>query len=134
MKDYLFTYVFKTRDYECDCQGVVNNANYQHYLEMTRHEWLEHEGYSFKQWHADGIDMMVSDIRIKYRQSLRGQEEVLSCLNWHREGARFVFEQDLYRKAAGQLCCQAVVNVVTVVNGRLSRGEEIARLFAHSEE
>ena len=30
MKEYLFTTSLETRDYECDLQGVVNNANYQH--------------------------------------------------------------------------------------------------------
>ena len=28
---------FDVRDYECDLQGIVNNANYQHYLEHARH-------------------------------------------------------------------------------------------------
>jgi len=32
---------FEVRDYECDLQGVVNNANFQHYLEHARHKWLE---------------------------------------------------------------------------------------------
>ena len=56
MKDYLFTTELETRDYECDLQGVVNNANYQHYLEYTRHKWLQSRGQSFQQWHNEGID------------------------------------------------------------------------------
>ena len=28
MKEYLYKLEMKTRDYECDIQGVVNNANY----------------------------------------------------------------------------------------------------------
>ena len=65
MKNYLYSAVMKTRDYECDAQGVVNNANYIHYLEATRHEWLQSEGFSFQKWHEEGIDVMVSGISIK---------------------------------------------------------------------
>ena len=129
MKEYLFTTELETREYECDLQGVVNNANYQHYLEYTRHKWLPSRGQSFQQWHEKGIDAMVSEINIKYKTPLHGQEEFLSCLNLHREGARFIFEQDIYRKADMKLCIQATVTVVSVVNGRLSKGDEIAFLL-----
>ena len=38
MKEYIFKLTDKVRDYECDLQGVVNNSNYQHYMEHTRLE------------------------------------------------------------------------------------------------
>ena len=119
----------KTRDYECDAQGVVNNANYQHYLEATRHEWLLSEGFSFRKWHDEGIDVMVSEINIKYKTPLRGQEEFISCLNLRRDGARFVFEQDIYRADDGRLSVSAEVSTVCLVGGRLTRGDEIAPYF-----
>ena len=129
MKEYLYQTEMTTRDYECDVQGVVNNANYVHYLEATRHEWLKGEGFSFRKWHDQGIDMMVSEIDIRYKSPLRGQECFLSCLNLRRDGARFLFEQDLYRKEDGQLCVSATVSVVCLVNGRLTRGDEVASLL-----
>ena len=39
MEKYIFELKMKVRDYECDLQGIVNNANYQHYIEHTRHEF-----------------------------------------------------------------------------------------------
>ncbi len=130
MKEYLYKLEMKTRDYECDAQGVVNNANYQHYLEATRHEWLLSEGFSFRKWHDDGIDVMVSEIDIKYKTPLRGQEEFISCLNLRREGPKFIFDQDIYRKSDGKLCVSATLSSVLLVNGVLDRGDRIAALFA----
>ena len=36
---YIFEYIIDVRDYEIDAEGIVNNANYLHYLEHTRHEF-----------------------------------------------------------------------------------------------
>ena len=130
MKEYLFTIEMETRDYECDIQGIVNNANYQHYLEATRHKWLQREGYSFWKWHEEGLDVVVNEITLRYKTPLHGQEAFLSCLNLKREGARFVFEQDIYRKSDMKLCVSAIVSTVCMVNGRLTRGDELASKFA----
>ncbi|MGL4327440.1 MAG: acyl-CoA thioesterase, partial [Tannerellaceae bacterium] len=54
-KEYAYQLKMKVRDYECDLQGVVNNANYQHYLEHTRHEFWESLGENFGEMHKQGI-------------------------------------------------------------------------------
>ena len=129
MKDCTFKIEMKTRDYECDVQGVVNNANYQHYLEVTRHEFIQSVGLSFEGWHNEGIDVMVSKVTIAYKASLRGGEEFISCLNLSSKGVRYVFDQEIYRKSDEKLCIKAQVECVCVVNGVLTRGDEIAEAF-----
>ena len=59
MKEYIFKLEMKVRDYECDLQGVVNNANYQHYMEHTRHEYLESLGENFGEIHEKGRPFRV---------------------------------------------------------------------------
>ena len=39
-KSYIFQLEMMVRDYECDIQGIVNNANYLHFMEHTRHPVL----------------------------------------------------------------------------------------------
>ena len=56
----------KVRDYEIDSQGIVNNANYLHYLEHTRHEFCQEAGVSFRDMQARGVDPVVSRIEIDY--------------------------------------------------------------------
>ena len=49
MANYIFELKDKVRDYECDLQGIVNNANYQHYLEHCRQIKKEGVRYIFMQ-------------------------------------------------------------------------------------
>ena len=35
MNEYIFSLTLKVRDYELDSEGIVNNANYLHYLELV---------------------------------------------------------------------------------------------------
>ena len=70
-QNYLFSIDLKVRDYECDLQGVVNNANYQHYMEHTRHEFLESLGENFGALHEAGIDAFVYKLYINNNNSNR---------------------------------------------------------------
>lgn len=123
MKAYIFKLTDKVRDYECDLQGVVNNSNYQHYMEHTRHEFLESLGENFGAMHEKGIDAFVARVDIQYRTSLRSGDSYISCLNVSREGPKLIFHQDIYRAADGVLATKGRVESVVVENGRLTRGE-----------
>ncbi len=125
---YVFEMPIKVRDYEVDSQGIVNNANYLHYLEHTRHEFCESRGMTFRAMQERGIDPVVSRIEIDYHTPLRLGETMVSKLWIERRGARFVFHQDIFT-AEGALAVRAAVTVVSIENGRLSRGEEIAAML-----
>ena len=129
MKQYLFQLEDKVRDYECDLQGVVNNANYQHYMEHTRHEFLESLGENFGAMHEQGIDAFVSRVDIQSKHSLRSGDRYRSCLNLSKKGPKLIFEQDIYRLSDGALATRGTVESVVVQNGRLTRGEYFDELL-----
>jgi acyl-CoA thioester hydrolase len=64
----------RVRYNECDPQGVVFNANYLTYFDLTMTElWRELGGY---QSMVDaGVDMVVAEARIRYRSALRFDDE-----------------------------------------------------------
>ncbi len=126
---YRYSIEMKVRDYECDIQGVVNNANYQHYLEHARHEFLESLGGSFSQLHEQGVDFMVSKITLEYKRPLRGGDKFKVCINMERHGAKLVFLQDVYNMADGSLSVKGAVDVVCLKDGRLTRGEIFDEMF-----
>lgn len=133
-KQYVYQLTIKVRDYECDLQGVVNNANYQHYMEHTRHEFLESLGENFGAMHDNGIDAFVSRVDIRYKTSLRSGDTCISCLNVAKEGPALVFYQDIYRASDGALAAKGKVESVVVENGRLTRGEYFDRLIERLQE
>ncbi|MEG1616429.1 MAG: acyl-CoA thioesterase [Bacteroidales bacterium] len=130
MNKYIFELEFKVRDYECDMQGVVNNAVYQNYLEHTRHEFIDSLGESFRVLTENNITPMVAKAEIEYKVSLRSGDSFISRLYLKRKGPRYLFFQDIYRKSDEKLCVKAQIQIISVVNGRLTRGDEFATVFA----
>lgn len=83
--NYIYELPMKVRDYECDLQGIVNNANYQHYLEHTRHEFLLSAGVSFAGLHEQGVDPVVARINMAFKTPLRSGDEFVSKLYMKKE-------------------------------------------------
>lgn len=128
--NYIFDLTLKVRDYECDLQGIVNNANYQHYIEHTRHEFLRSEGISFADLHARGIDAVVARLQMAFKTPLRSGDTFISRLALRKEGIKYVFVQDIFRLPDHKPVLRSTVDTVCLVNGRLADCEELNQAFA----
>ena len=133
MKEYIFKLTDKVRDYECDLQGVVNNSYYQHYMDHTRHEFLESLGENFGKMHEKGVDGFVSRVEIQYKTSLKSGDSYISSLNAYKKGVKLVFEQDIYRASDNALATKGIVESVIVENGKLTRGEYFDEMLKRIE-
>ena len=129
-KSYIFETRMEVRDYECDIQGIVNNANYLHYIEHTRHLFLQQTGLSFAEMHSRGIDAVVARMNLQYKSPLRCDDIFISRLALCKEGVRYIFLQDIFRASDEHLCFRAKVELVCLINGRLGSSDEYDRAFA----
>jgi len=129
--EYAHSLDFIVRDYECDIQGIVNNANYQHYLEHARHDYLISKGIDFVKLHEEGIDLVVTRIEIDYKFPLRSRDMFTVKSYVQREGnIRFIVFQDIYRVTDNKLIIRAKVSSAAIKNGRpIFPGEVIEKLF-----
>lgn len=127
---YIFETEMEVRDYECDIQGIVNNANYLHYAEHTRHLFLASLGVSFSKLHEQGTDAVVARMNLQYKTPLRCDDVFVSRLALRKEGLRYIFSQDIFRKSDGRLCFRATVELVCLINGRLGNSDDYDRAFA----
>jgi acyl-CoA thioester hydrolase len=115
----VFELEFEVRDYECDLQGIVNNARYLNYLEHTRHKFLLSRGIDFARLHAEGIDLVVSRIEIDYKYSLTSGDRFVVRLTTHKEGhLRMIFDQEVIKMPEAKLAVKAKVIGVGLKNGR----------------
>jgi acyl-CoA thioester hydrolase len=126
----IFEIVLKVRDYECDTQGHVNNANYQHYFEVTRHDFLEKVGLNFYQLHLNGIDAVVSRVEIRYKVPLIGMDQFrCTVTRIEKAGVKYIFHQEIIREKDGVVCARAKIEVVNLVNGKLSNPDVFDEAF-----
>jgi acyl-CoA thioester hydrolase len=89
---------FEVRDYECDVQGIVNNAVYLQYLEHARHKFLLSKGIDFIKLSKQNKDLVVREAQYKYHKSLLPDDKFHIETKVKLEGkTQLVFEQEIYR-------------------------------------
>jgi len=106
------------RDYECDVQGIVNNAVYLNYLEHARHRHLLSLGVDFVEMAGRGLNMVVTRMELDYRRPLRAGDAFTVTSSMRRVSRlRFRFDQSVALEPGGEEALRAVV-LGTVVDER----------------
>jgi len=127
----MFSVEFTVRDYELDLQGIVNNSNYQRYLEHARHEYLIAKGIDFAKLHDEGQDLVVTRVEMDFKYPLRSRDKFRVVLRTEKEGnLKIVFHQQILRVPDDKVIVNAKVTGVSLKNGRPSRPDEIISILA----
>jgi len=81
METMICTCSLTVRTYECDSYGHVNNANYLHYLEYARYEFLRGVGFDYPAMLAAGYGVYIARVEIDYKKPAVVDDE-LSIKSW----------------------------------------------------
>ena len=68
-------------------------------------------------------------MNLQYKAPLHNDDVFVSRLAIRKEGLRYVFLQDIYRKDDNRLAFRATVELVCLVNGRLANSPEYDKAF-----
>ncbi|MFT4886710.1 MAG: acyl-CoA thioester hydrolase [Pseudohongiellaceae bacterium] len=110
MKQALFTVGLKVRDYECDMQGIVNNAVYQNYLETVRHEFLLSRGVDFTDLTKRGIIVIVTRAELDYKKPLRSGDRFDVTVSAEQVSRlKIAFKQTIRLQENSELIMEAIV-------------------------
>lgn len=114
----MFKLPMRVRDYECDLQGVVNNAVYMNYLEAARHEFLLEQQVDFAALAEQGIFLMLAESCLQYKASLKPQDNFYVTVSVESAGRlKIVFVQNIYKEDGTLMLTSRNVGL-TVKNGR----------------
>lgn len=106
---------FSVRDYECDLQGVVNNAVYQNYLEHARHEYLKSHQIDFAALANAGINLVVIRAELDYKGSLTSGDSFIVRTRFVRKSRlKFLFIQEIQRQGEEKILLSAEITGTAV--------------------
>jgi acyl-CoA thioester hydrolase len=131
MEKYQYEIEMQVRDYECDFQGIVNNAVYQNYLEHARHQYLRNNNIDFIELSKKGIQLIVIRSEIDYLSPLKHSDKFIVGSTFFRKSRlRFGFIQDIYLLPGKKPVLKGLI-VGTSVNdqGRPFLPEELNAIF-----
>jgi len=131
MNEDIFKIEMEVRDYECDIEGIVNNAVYLNYLEHARHGYIRAKGYNFLDLTQKGIHLVVIRIEADYLFPLRsGDKFTVTAAIERTSKLRFGFAQEIVRMPDNKQIMNAKVFATSLNDeGRPKYFEELEGLF-----
>jgi acyl-CoA thioester hydrolase len=131
MSEQSFKVDLEVRDYECDMEGIVNNAVYMNYLEHARHAFLKHKGFDFAALIQKDIHLVVIRIEADYLYPLRSGDRFYVTASMERiSKLRFGFLQNIFRLSDDKPILKAkVIGTSLTIEGRPKYFEDLERLF-----
>jgi acyl-CoA thioester hydrolase len=92
---------------DTDQMGVVNNANYLHYFEHGRAEWIRQRGKSYKEIEQEGSMLPVVEAFVKYRAPARYDDLLdVEVKVEDVRAATMLFKYAIRRAGDGALLCE----------------------------
>jgi len=86
------------RTYECDGYGHVNNANYLHYLEYARYEFLKDVGFDYPKAIGAGYGVYIARVEIDYKKPAVTDDRLTIKTRPVKKGAASgILAQQIYR-------------------------------------
>ena len=131
MSSTIFRTELEVRDYECDIEGIVNNAVYINYLEHARHGFIQAKGHNFLKLTRSGIHLVVTRIEADYLLPLQSGDRFLVATAIERiSRLRFGFSQEIIRIPDQRVVMNAKVLAASLnSDGRPRYFEELEGLF-----
>jgi len=131
MNDQTIKVEMEVRDYECDIEGIVNNAVYMNYLEHARHGLIRSKGFNFADLTQKGIHLVVIRIEADYLYPLRSGDKFYVTTNMERiSKLRIGFSQEIFRLPDNKPILKAkVIGASLNANGQPKYFEELESFY-----
>ena len=131
MSDQPIKIEMEVRDYECDIEGIVNNAVYLNYLEHARHAYIKQKGFTFAALTQKGIHLVVTRVETDYLYPLRSGDKFYVTASLERVSKlRFGFLQDIFRLPDEKPILKAkVIGTSLNAEGKPKYFEELETLY-----
>ena len=116
----------EVRDYECDVQGIVNNAVYLNYLEHARHKFLLARDIDFVELAKEDKNLVLREANYVYHKSLFPDDKFTVDTKAQIEGKlKMVFLQEIYRGDELVLNAKVTGACVSFKDGKIFKIEDI---------
>ena len=101
-------YERRVQYYETDMMGIVHHANYLHWMEEARIDFMEQIGYSYSEMEGQGVYSPVRSLNIEYLHPCSFNDTVQIIVSIAAfNGARLIMQYEMKKKESGELLCKA---------------------------